>query len=66
MRMGTVINFPVERTARAPRAITGKTVSAPVVILPVIRIERYVDAPAGDTPVSTQRRRRRRRSASRS
>jgi hypothetical protein len=37
-----------------------------VVILPVIRIERYVDAPAGYMPMSTQRRRRRRRSASRS
>ena len=63
--MGTVINFPsVERTARAPRAVTGKTSSATVVILPVVRIERYVDAPAGYAQViNTQRRRRRRRSA---
>jgi hypothetical protein len=62
--MGTVINFPpVERTARAPRAVADKTVSATVVILPVIRIERYAEAPAGYAPVSTQRRRRRRRSS---
>jgi hypothetical protein len=66
MEVGTVINFPpVARTARAPRVVAGKTPSATVVILPVIRIERYTEAPAGYSPVevSTQRRRRRRRSA---
>jgi hypothetical protein len=61
--MGTVINFPpVERTTRTARVVAGKTASATVVILPVIRIERYVDAPTVYAPVSTQRRRRRRRS----
>jgi hypothetical protein len=67
MRMGTVINFPpVERTARTPRVVAGKRKSATVVILPVIRIERYTEAPAGYSAIevsSTQRRRRRRRSA---
>ena len=64
--MGTVINFPtVERAARAPRVIAGKPSSATVIILPVIRIERYAVAPAGYDMVeaSTQRRRRRRRSS---
>jgi len=62
--MGTVINFPsVGRTARVPRVVAGKTSSATVVILPVIRIERYAEAPAGYAQVSTQRRRRRRRSS---
>jgi hypothetical protein len=66
MHMGTVISFPsVGRTARAPRAIAAKATSATVIILPVIRIERYAEAPAGYGPIeaSTQRRRRRRRSS---
>lgn len=67
--MGIVISFPpVERTARPPRAVAGKQ-SATVIILPVIRIERYTEAPTGYTPMeasSTQRRRRRRRSSARS
>jgi hypothetical protein len=67
--MGTVINFPpVERTARAPRAVADKTMSATVVILPVIRIERYVEEPIGgfEPEASSSPRRRRRRRASRS
>jgi hypothetical protein len=67
MEMGTVINFPaVARTARAPRAAAGKAPSATVIILPVIRIERYAEAPAGYSLMelsSMQRRRRRRRSS---
>ena len=63
--MGTVISFPVGRTARASRVIATKASSATVIILPVIRIERYTDAPRGYAPIeaSTQRRRRRRRSS---
>jgi hypothetical protein len=65
--MGSVISFPqVERSARAPRVTAGKASSATVIILPVIRIERYSVAPAGYSQFdvsTTQRRRRRRRSA---
>ena len=62
--MGTVINFrPAERAAREPvMARTSK--SAVVIILPVIRIERYAEAPNGSLEPeagSTARRRRRRR-----
>jgi hypothetical protein len=62
--MGTVISFPQVARARTPRA--RNAVPATVVILPVIRIERYAEAPAGYSPFetsSTQRRRRRRRSS---
>ena len=63
--MGTVISFPeVGRTARASRSIAGRLESATVIILPVIRIERYADEPSdGMEPEagSTPRRRRRRR-----
>jgi hypothetical protein len=66
--MGTVISFPaVEHTARASRPIAGKSESATVIILPVIRIERYVDEPTGGIePESRSPRRRRRRRATRS
>jgi len=63
--MGTVINFqPAVRAARGPSPMTGKSESAAVIILPVIRIERYLEAPSGDVEPeagSTARRRRRRR-----
>ena len=65
--MGMVISFPaVERTARG--SIVDKSQSATVVILPVIRIERYVEEPARSCEPATSRgpRRRRRRRASRS
>jgi hypothetical protein len=67
--MGTVISFPaVERAARAPRSAAGKSRSATVVILPVIRIERYVEEPVATCEPVTSRgtRRRRRRRANRS
>jgi hypothetical protein len=67
--MGTVISFPaVERTARSPRSAAGKSPPATVVILPVIRIERYAEEPAATCEPMTGRmpRRRRRRRASRS
>ena len=66
--MGLIINFPdMGRAGRAPKAIAAGTRSATVVILPVIRIERYSEEPAGGyAPVEAtgnQRRRRRRRSS---
>jgi hypothetical protein len=67
--MGMVISFPaVERTARGSGVIADKSHSATVVILPVIRIERYVEEPARSCEPATSRapRRRRRRRASRS
>ena len=66
--MGTVISFPaVGRTVRGSRLIAGKSESATVIILPVIRIERYPDEPAGDfePEASSSPRRRRRRRATR-
>jgi len=66
--MGTVINFPAARpSARRPRPIADKSESAAVIILPVIRIERYAETPTGDLePEASTPRRRRRRRANRS
>jgi hypothetical protein len=66
--MGTVISFPaMERAARASRTIADKSESAIVIILPVIRIERYVDEPTGFEPrARSSAGRRRRRRATRS
>jgi hypothetical protein len=66
--MGLIINFPsVGNAARAPKAIAAGSRSATVVILPVIRIERYSDEPTGGfapaEATGNQRRRRRRRSS---
>src|SRR3981189_1594031 len=60
--MGTIISFPgVVHTARASRSIAGKSESAIVIILPVIRIERYVDESTGSfEPEASSRPRRRR------
>jgi hypothetical protein len=67
--MGTVISFPALR--RDPQASTSgvrRAQSATIVILPVIRIERYVEPPLFDLEPETSRgpRRRRRRRANRS
>jgi hypothetical protein len=63
--MGTVIDFPeIGSTARSGRPVAGRPESATVIILPVIRIERYSDEPSGGSQPeasSTSRRRRRRR-----
>jgi hypothetical protein len=52
----------------ASRSIAGESESATVIILPVIRIERYVDEPTGsfEPDASSSPRRRRRRRATRS
>ena len=63
--MGTVINFrPAERAARDSGSMARASEPAVVIILPVIRIERYDEAPNGSVQPeagSTARRRRRRR-----
>ena len=60
--MGPVIGFPEQgRTTRAGRLIGSRAESATVIILPVIRIERYTDEPSDGTASRSQRRRRRRR-----
>ncbi len=65
--MGTVISFPaVGHTARGSRSIAGRSESATVIILPVIRIERYAEEPTGEPEAGTGPRRRRRRRATRS
>jgi hypothetical protein len=67
--MGAVISFPaVGRTARSSRSIVGKSESATVIILPVVRIERYADEPTGgfEPEAGSNSRRRRRRRATRS
>jgi len=60
-----VISFPeVGRASRGGRSILGKPESATVIILPVVRIERYADEPSGGIEpeaTSPARRRRRRR-----
>jgi hypothetical protein len=58
--MGRVVRFPkVARAARA-RLIATESGSATVIILPVIRIERYQDEPFEAEPSRTRRRRRHR------
>jgi hypothetical protein len=63
--MGTVVTFPEARSA-ARDGIDPQTGSATVIILPVVRIERYEDDPSGDIePSSSSPGRKRRRRASR-
>ena len=63
--MGTVIHFrPAGRAARDSGSMARAPEPAVVIILPVIRIERYDEAPNGSLQPeagSTARRRRRRR-----
>jgi len=66
--MGIVIDFPAaERTGSGARTGIEKSEPAAVIILPVIRIERYGD-PSGDMEpdAGNSSRRRRRRPVSRS
>ena len=64
--MGKVIRFPIERrlasTQSEPRAHEG---SASILILPVIRIERHFDEPAGAPGTGNSPGRGRRRPATR-
>jgi len=62
--MGTVVTLPeVARGARDDGLRGERRQSATVIILPVIRIERYTDEPIDREASRGQRRRRRRRSA---
>ena len=63
--MGTVVTFPEARSA-ARDGIDPQMGSATVIILPVVRIERYEDDPSGDIePSSSSPGGKRRRRASR-
>ncbi|MFO1100270.1 MAG: hypothetical protein U1E81_18910 [Xanthobacteraceae bacterium] len=65
--MGTVISFPGARRSDESRASEEHHGPATIIILPVIRIERYVDEPkvkAPASPRSAGRKRRRRSSRS--
>ena len=62
--MGTVVRFPDAGSGRVRYVLGDKREPATVIILPVIRIERYDDTPSddaasGSTPASRRRRRRR-------
>jgi hypothetical protein len=62
--MGTVVKFPgVARAVRTGKSIEKKVESAIVIILPVIRIERFSDQPYQGEPIRAQRRRRRPRAS---
>jgi hypothetical protein len=59
--MGKVVRFPgVWHAARRGKSIGKKAGSAIVIILPVIRIERFTDTPPEGDPMRQGRRRRRR------
>ncbi|MGN6286199.1 MAG: hypothetical protein ACTHM2_13715 [Afipia sp.] len=64
--MGSVVEFPADALARrAPSDSLPREGSATIVILPVIRIERYGEASDGHGPEEgTAGRRRRRRARS--
>jgi hypothetical protein len=59
--MGTVVKFP--GVARSGKSIGKNVDSAIVIILPVVRIERFSDQPSQIEPVRAQRRRRRPRAS---
>ena len=64
--MGTVLTFPAARPG-ARDSIARQAGSATVIILPVVRIERYDDDPPGNAePSTSSSSRKRRRRASRS
>jgi hypothetical protein len=63
--MGTVVTFPEARSGMRDGS-DPSTGSATVIILPVVRIERYDDGPSDDIePSSSSPGRKRRRRASR-
>ena len=62
-KMGTVVRFPAAVRAACGKSIAGKFDSATIIILPVVRVERYRDEPFEREPSRAQRRRRRRRAS---
>jgi hypothetical protein len=62
--MGTVVEFPGHGSAERVSGYRGARLEpATVIILPVIRIERYDEEPADRAATRSQRRRRRRRAS---
>jgi hypothetical protein len=61
--MGTVVRFPKGPRVQRAGSRAARSESASIVILPVIRIERYHSDPMRSEPARVQRRRRRRRAA---
>ena len=62
--MGTVVKFPgVRRVARTGKSIAKNAVSAMIIILPAIQIERCSDQPYEPEPIRAQPRRRRPRAS---
>jgi hypothetical protein len=59
--MATVITFPTERCARGV-SVDGRSGSATIIILPVIRIERHEEPALQPEPTTATGRKRRRRS----
>ena len=61
--MGTIVSFPESRRCHDSQASAVRQEPATIIILPVIRIERYVDEPstqlAGGPPAPSRKRRRR-------
>jgi hypothetical protein len=55
--MGMLVRFPEGRVAKSAKLLVGKPESATVIILPVIRIERYSEEPPAPTPSGRRRRR---------
>ena len=63
--MGTIVSFPEARSV-SRESVAAQVGSATVIILPVVRIERYDEGPSGDVEPSTSASgRKRRRRASR-
>ncbi len=61
--MGTLIRMPEPARGTRARSFGDRSESATVIILPVIRIERFPDEPSESEPGRTPRRRRRRRAS---
>jgi hypothetical protein len=59
--MGTVITFPAERRSNGSGLMEARGDGASVIILPVIRIERYDDNSDGVEPRSSSPRGKRRK-----
>ena len=63
--MGNIVTFPESRRFSDGRVSTDRSESATIIILPVVRIERYVDEPkdSGSRSRTTSPRKRRRRTS---
>jgi hypothetical protein len=64
--MATVITFPMDRCGRSAGAADRGTGSASIIILPVVRIERYDEPALKPEPTTASGGRKRRRRSPRS